>query len=239
MKTPLLILKLTALAWLLAPASAPAFYNPQAGRWLSRDPVGEDGGKNLYGVVQNDCQGRVDVLALDDFLWEEPNEVLPPDARPGIGGFADWEEFAPEALAYSPDGCCFGVRLSGGRARAVVVYTPGEFMGHNILEHERYHVTHHLRPAYDQYRAAATSLGLPCMSKGRAVCLQNVIEKELRDEYVALSYRDGSEYDLMLYGYIAGTDLQEQVRQRAARLAAAYAAAEAAAAAATAACPSS
>jgi hypothetical protein len=238
MKT-ILRTKMTLLlgALLLAAHSAPAFYNPQTGRWLNRDPIEERGGKNLYRLLDNDSLRRVDVLGLDDFLWMEPNEVLPPGALPDRGGWTDWEEFDPEAMVFSRDGCCFGVRLSGGQARAIVVYVPGEFMGYNILEHERLHVTHHLRPAYDQYKAAAGSLGLPCMSKGRAVCLQGAIEKELRDEYVALGFRDGSEYDLMLYGRIAEPDLQQQTRQRVARLAAAYATAQAATATALAACP--
>ena len=29
------------------------YYNPTLGRWLSRDPIGEDGGENLYGFVNN------------------------------------------------------------------------------------------------------------------------------------------------------------------------------------------
>jgi hypothetical protein len=75
------------------------------------------------------------------------------------------------------------------------------------------------------------------MSKGRAVCLHGAIEKELRDEYVALGFRDGSGYDLMLYGHIAEPDLEERVRERVARLAVAYATAQAVTATAIAACP--
>ena len=30
------------------------YYNPQTGRWLNKDPIGEDGGLNLYGMVNND-----------------------------------------------------------------------------------------------------------------------------------------------------------------------------------------
>jgi uncharacterized protein RhaS with RHS repeats len=40
------------------------FYDPGAGRWLNRDPIGEEGGVNLYGMVGNDGVGRVDVLGL-------------------------------------------------------------------------------------------------------------------------------------------------------------------------------
>ena len=40
-------------------------YDPVTGRWLSRDPIGEDGGINLYGYVFNDPIGLVDQLGLD------------------------------------------------------------------------------------------------------------------------------------------------------------------------------
>ena len=30
------------------------YYSPQMGRWVSRDPIGERGGVNLYGFVGND-----------------------------------------------------------------------------------------------------------------------------------------------------------------------------------------
>jgi RHS repeat-associated protein len=39
-------------------------YEPPTGRWLSRDPIGERGGKNLYGFVRNSTPNRVDVLGL-------------------------------------------------------------------------------------------------------------------------------------------------------------------------------
>jgi hypothetical protein len=39
---------------LLIPISAHCFYNPSTGRWLSRDPVEEDGGLNLYLFAQNE-----------------------------------------------------------------------------------------------------------------------------------------------------------------------------------------
>ncbi len=35
------------------------------GRWLSRDPIEEEGGINLYGYVQNNSIGPVDPLGLD------------------------------------------------------------------------------------------------------------------------------------------------------------------------------
>ncbi len=40
------------------------YYSPELGRWLSRDPIGERGGINLYGMVGNDPVNQVDVLGL-------------------------------------------------------------------------------------------------------------------------------------------------------------------------------
>jgi len=38
------------------------FYSPQLGRWLNRDPIGERGGINLYGFVENDSVNKWDYL---------------------------------------------------------------------------------------------------------------------------------------------------------------------------------
>jgi RHS repeat-associated protein len=40
------------------------YYDPAAGRWPSRDPIGEEGGVNLYGFVENDGVDFYDLLGL-------------------------------------------------------------------------------------------------------------------------------------------------------------------------------
>ncbi|MBI4557403.1 MAG: RHS repeat-associated core domain-containing protein [Candidatus Hydrogenedentes bacterium] len=42
------------------------YYSPSTGRWLSRDPVGEEGGLNLYALVGNNPINRLDPFGLDD-----------------------------------------------------------------------------------------------------------------------------------------------------------------------------
>jgi len=50
------------------------YYDPGTGRWLSRDPIDEAGGLNLYGMVGNDPLNRIDFLGLAD---TELHHVIP------------------------------------------------------------------------------------------------------------------------------------------------------------------
>jgi RHS repeat-associated protein len=51
------------------------YYNPATGRWLSRDPIGEDGGLNLYGFVGNEPTGNVDKLGQQPVCNETPTRL--------------------------------------------------------------------------------------------------------------------------------------------------------------------
>ena len=54
------------------------YYDPSTGRWLSRDPLEEIGGLNLYGFVQNNPQKYVDPYGLN-WISIIRNLPLPPD----------------------------------------------------------------------------------------------------------------------------------------------------------------
>jgi hypothetical protein len=83
---PLLV---SLLAW---PQAGRAFYSPSTGRWLSRDPIGERGGKNLYQFALNYPVGRIDALgrfsrqdhadlttlSFTDAMYVLGNQVAPP-----------------------------------------------------------------------------------------------------------------------------------------------------------------
>jgi len=47
------------------------YYDPSAGRWVSRDPMGEDGGRNLYEAFFNNPATNVDRNGLDN--WSNPS----------------------------------------------------------------------------------------------------------------------------------------------------------------------
>jgi len=45
------------------------YYNTSSGRWLSRDPIEERGGLNLYDFVDNKAVYSTDILGLEPALW--------------------------------------------------------------------------------------------------------------------------------------------------------------------------
>ncbi len=55
------------IALVLSATSVQAMYNPEQGRWLNRDPIGERGGLSLYGFVGNNGIGLVDALGRKPF----------------------------------------------------------------------------------------------------------------------------------------------------------------------------
>ncbi len=70
-----------ALTWFRA-------YVPGSGRWLSRDPIGEMGGLNLYGYVGNRSINSIDPLGLCDPITAALGSigvVLAPEAVAAIG----------------------------------------------------------------------------------------------------------------------------------------------------------
>lgn len=54
----------TLLILLLATDSALSYYSPGAGRWLSRDPIGERGGVGLFSFLRNNPISLTDPLGL-------------------------------------------------------------------------------------------------------------------------------------------------------------------------------
>jgi hypothetical protein len=66
-----LIFALLAVVHLIFLAnSAQAHYDPNIGRWLSRDPIAERGGVNLCGFVGNNGISGIDVLGLARYEYD-------------------------------------------------------------------------------------------------------------------------------------------------------------------------
>ena len=124
-------------------------YNPALGRWLSRDPIGEAGGVNLYGYVENNPVNFVDSLGLLNRVWtaaETRNMFLNPafteaTAGPvlglinifrksqdrGIYDFSSWPQFKGDTFCVDGqalDPWEFGNYIAGYQAAAYDLYVP-------------------------------------------------------------------------------------------------------------------
>lgn len=68
------------------------YYNPETGRWLSRDPIAERGGMNLYGMSQNNPMDYYDFLGLEKRKCRftiAAGHGLPPDQTSEVKDFLD------------------------------------------------------------------------------------------------------------------------------------------------------
>jgi len=157
-------------------AALPAFayYHPEEGRWLSRDPIGERYGYSLYLFVQNEAIGSVDFLGL----WEvsknwpakigmcaiEYKKTDPPGPPPFVGG----QSIVVEKTIPHPDhNQCqieppgFTCKWPDAKCKIVIYLSPGiDPNGHpkgssrTFFDHESRHVKCHadsLDALYDKY----------------------------------------------------------------------------------------
>ncbi len=69
-------------------------YDPYSGRWLSRDPAGEDGGINLYAYVAGDPLNFVDIDGLSTTYYGQATYYNLPGSSTASG-----VPFDPNALA--------------------------------------------------------------------------------------------------------------------------------------------
>ncbi|MDD2285791.1 MAG: RHS repeat-associated core domain-containing protein [Paludibacter sp.] len=62
------------------------YYSPALGRWLSRDPIEERGGLNLYAFVNNDPVNKWDKLGnIDYFMMQHPGRITSSNIADMIG----------------------------------------------------------------------------------------------------------------------------------------------------------
>ena len=63
------------------------FYSPLAGgKWLSRDPIGEAGGENLYAATINDHVNVIDIIGLENLVTTSTGWVIDLDDTTIING---------------------------------------------------------------------------------------------------------------------------------------------------------
>jgi hypothetical protein len=100
---------LGVLAFVATAELALAFHDPNLGRWMNRDPIGEAGGVNLYTFVENDPVDWVDLHGLQGLsvfcrLSCEVGGRVPPVPRiPGVS-YPRGGPFPPEGAIENPAG---------------------------------------------------------------------------------------------------------------------------------------
>jgi RHS repeat-associated protein len=75
------------------------YLNTETGRWLNRDPIGEKGGINLYGMVGNDAVNRWDLLGR----WEGSGGG--PDGPPIFTDNPGGNKRPGPGVSWRPPGC--------------------------------------------------------------------------------------------------------------------------------------
>ena len=74
MKSRAFSLSALCLALLLClVSSAQAFFDPNVGSWAKRDPIGEDGGANVFCFVNNTPVNQIDRMGLDVWVVRSKN----------------------------------------------------------------------------------------------------------------------------------------------------------------------
>jgi RHS repeat-associated protein len=106
-------------------------YDSGLQRWLSRDPIGEQGGINLYGFVGNNPMSRVDPYGLEDFLMMDfTTDFNSPASQQGyaegaeaVANFIDKNVLAP--LLSNPGNGIVGAEFQGPALQMVRAETEG------------------------------------------------------------------------------------------------------------------
>ena len=115
------------------------YYSPAWRRWLTRDPIGEEGGANLYGFCGNCAVSNYDIDGRAYFavrkLQFSPFELNEKNVLAGIGGFADRHNIqllhehlffqdgkSPRDIGFADQGHLLGERLQSGYVQTLGGY---------------------------------------------------------------------------------------------------------------------
>jgi len=103
------------------------YYEPDTGRWVSRDPIGERGGVNLYRLLANDALTSIDSLGLRD--WKRCVELLFDIAKQAALTLSELRKYDPVRDGRGGDtwrhGGETGITTPGGHYNKIKNYQQG------------------------------------------------------------------------------------------------------------------
>ena len=94
------------------------FYSPSLRRWINRDPIGEDGGLNLYGFCGNDTVNNFDILGMSAckgrvYITNKGKEITSADqVEVETSTISDWGRFAHNVRVCSKDPRSIEIHIS-------------------------------------------------------------------------------------------------------------------------------
>jgi hypothetical protein len=169
------------LGFLGAHFTAQAFYNPTTGRWLSRDPIEERSGENLYTFLRNNAETEVDFLGLlgvyPMFHFEVPPGDMPVRDVPATTrtrmADSNWGRWEPCGTQ------CFQRVDMDLMLRIDYYFMAGydlhevNYGGHTVLEHEMAHGDIAIHSWGEPVQTAADAVQGKCVPIICAMYLEN------------------------------------------------------------------
>ena len=187
-------------------------YDPAHGRWMSRDPIGEYGGVNLYGFVGNIPLIYIDFLGLELIKYEIGAVAAEGEYTSDLAGFVTctWNN-----TILHPNQFTSRVEKVKGSNRYKVVhdgvfalkmYLNSKFAGgpnftdqkgNTPLQHEKHHEKLYAKYWNEFVANVSKSNGMMCKKK----CAENLKSQAevLHDIYKAKARRFNKEFDIQSY----------------------------------------
>ena len=163
------------LLWLAFAPLAQAYYNPNSGRWLNRDPIAERGGINLSAWVSNNSQTKIDkkgLLASDfSFTSQDLGARAPEGGNLGLTTLI-WGPVTSRVAM--PKRCCWVVWANGHATADYWWSLNDQDDPYKIRNHELRHVEIG-RSHWTSMIGEIGSFTDTCMSKQRANCYDGLV----------------------------------------------------------------
>ena len=125
------------------------YYSPTLGRWLSRDPIGYEGGINLYGYVDSSPVGNVDAGGTwawyDPFSWPIWHEIWHSTPAKAVGN----------AAPYGVPGTDLAGPIAGGAEALLPLANWGAMAQQRWKYDECQGINRHTDPYYEGAKALA------------------------------------------------------------------------------------
>ena len=112
--------------------------------WLSRDPIAEEGGLNLYGFVENDPINYIDLLGLVEYDFQPHSPVGAPwsfsDVIPGAGQTVARKHEIVCVCEQCQGASCYQIKCKFFLYHHIYIHRRHQFVKEDVYGHEQRHV---------------------------------------------------------------------------------------------------